>query len=738
MTMYELNHQRFQYKSLFFLCVLILTSLISTKSNAGSSSCEQVLIKAAVPRDAYYLPEEDALQLNYALKKYNVIRLKPGGDYTKSLSIKMKSNQAIYGFASTKVSNIIITPGSQNIIVSDIHSKKIIFPTSNQITSKNCFNRIRTLIEVDNTKLEDNLFTDIQGGIVNIDNSKRGYIRNNRFIKTMTHTAWPALTVLGNSDEPSYGNHFVWTNILGPLGDSIVIDNQKNIAFTGIDIESWSWGEQVRQKVPIYYPAAINVSNTDFLSIFMSHGGNLRIKDAQYYNLDAKNIFLQGSFVQATSAPGMVLGKSVEALLAINTRSLGHVASNKNTKIIELFKDDKPQVTNNFQTIVNGKLSTTLQPATNKLLLKEKNIYANWLKPTFGDVLTKISNHQKENLPIYNNASDDIQSLINKHGIAELEEGIYYLSNSLKLKDGQGIIGAGQDKTILIAKNNNINMIVGANHIDNEINKIKSTLFSLADLTIDGGKNGIYHAASGSGKSAQYHRSVVSHVTFRNMSNAAIMLDSIYAWDNNFLDNINFINCNAAIKQRPDPLYKGGDKPGTTYMDKNVCYRCQFIGNNVALDMPGKRGNGLNAFISSQFKHNGKVMEAIHPLSNFFANSIFINNKGNPSIETNHMLGFVHSDFHQTIPGSIFQRFTHCNGCNFNMGHTEANIISSNKNMKSERNFFVNSNLTSSDSKNIYSGLILGSTYNKSVNDYNVFIDKNITSPLFLPNKIME
>ncbi|BAN35165.1 hypothetical protein SCD_n01338 [Sulfuricella denitrificans skB26] len=703
---------------------LLIALLIqnATVVNAGSLLCSDKLAQAAVPQDAFYLPVNKALQLGSALNEHGVVRLDPNGDYTRAFPIKMKSNQALYGLAGTKVPDIVISAGAENVIVSDIHNGKIVFPASDLVTSRNCFNRIRTSIEIKHAKLENNLFTDFQGGIINIDNSKRGYIRNNRFIKTMTHTAWPALTILGNSTEPSYGNHFVWTNILGPMGDSIIIDQQKNITFTGIDIESW------QMKAPMDYPAAINVSNTDFLSIFMPHGGNLRIESAQYFNLDAKKIFLMGSFVKTQSMPGLILGKHVQELLAINTLEIGHKAENAETKVTELFKNNEPKLFDNWKIAENNQLSSLSRPAINEILRQEKVVYKNWEKPKFLKIPNPLGPNSQNILKVYENASESIQSLIDRQNIAKLEPGIYYLSKSIELKDGQGIVGAGQDKTILVANSSDMDLIVGANHINHEL---KSTWFVLADLTLQGGRNGIHHDTEGSGGGAQYHRSVLSHITFRNMSNAAIFLDSIYAWDNNFLDNINFINCGTAIMQRPNTLYKGGDVPGTTYMDKNVCYRCQFEHNTIALDMPGKRGNGLNAFIDSQFKNNGKVISAIHPLSNFFANSIFIDNQGNPAFETNKSLGFVHTDFTQTIAGSLFQRYTLCNGCSFDIRQLDASILTDRKDQKAELNFFINSKVGLSVSKRMHSGLILDSSNNDPAEMLGLFINNNKTTPLF-------
>lgn len=695
--------------------------------NADVLSCSEKLARAAVPQDAFYLPASKALELNNALREHAAVRLDPNGDYTRALHIEMRSNQALYGLAGTKIPDIVISPGAQNVIVSDIHNEKIMFPPSDLVTAKNCFNRIRTSIEIKNTKLESNLFTDFQGGIINIDNSKSGYIRNNRFIKIMTHTAWPAVTILGNSTEPSYGNHFVWTNILGPLGDSVVIDQQKDITFTGIDIESWSWGNLVKQQVSINYPAAINVSNTKYLSIFMSHGGNHRIRNAQYFNLDANNIFLLGSDVEAQSAPGLRLGKHVQRLLAINTRSIGHKTENADTEVIELFKDDVPSLFHDWRVVASNQLPSTSLPFIHEILQQEQTVYQNWAKPKFEEIPDPLGLMSKNTLKIYKNGSNLIQSLVNQNNIAKLEGGIYYLSRSIELKEGQGIVGAGQDKTILVANDRNMDLIVGATHINDQL---KSTWFVLADLTLEGGRNGIHHAPAGSGNGAQYNRSVLSHITFRNMSNAAVLLDSIYGWDNNFLDNINFINCGAAIMQRPNVMYEGGDVPGTTYMDKNVCYRCRFEHNTIALDMPGKRGNGLNAFIDSQFEDNGKVVSAINPLANFFANSIFRNNHGDPSFETNKSLGFVHTDFIQTT-GSIFQRDTLCNGCKLDIRNPHVSIIAKKENKNTGLNFFINSTVDSSISKHMGSGLILNALTDNPARTLGVFVNNNETNSLF-------
>ena len=404
------------------LCILTSLALLLMQSVAfaiaGTLPCASKLTEAAVPQNAFYLPQSKAMELNVALNDHNIVRLDPNGDYTRAFSITLKSNQALYGLAGTKVPNITISAGANNVIVSDIHNGEITFPSSSLVTSGNCFNRIRTSLVVKNTKLENNLFTDFQGGIINIDNANSGYIRNNRFIKTMTHTAWPAVTIRGNAKELSYGNHFVWTNILGPQGDSVVIDQQQDIAFTGIDIESWSWGDTTSKEVSIRYPAAINVSNTDFLSIFMSHGGNHRVKNAQYFNLDAKNIFLQGSFVEKQTVAGLVLGKNVERLLAVNTCSIGEKTHKKDTQVIELFKNDKPELIRDWKHDTSSQLPSALLPAITDMLGHERDIYITWMKPGFDGIPNPLGQNSQQDLKVHKNASESIQALVNQNNIA--------------------------------------------------------------------------------------------------------------------------------------------------------------------------------------------------------------------------------------------------------------------------------------------------------------------------------
>ena len=63
----------------------------------------------------------------------------------------------------------------------------------------------------------------------------------------------------------------------------------------------------------------INILNTDFLSVFISNGGDYQ-NIGQYFNVDAKNIVLQGMKIGPTQKPGIILGNNVQKLLTIVLR----------------------------------------------------------------------------------------------------------------------------------------------------------------------------------------------------------------------------------------------------------------------------------------------------------------------------------------------------------------------------------------------------------------------------------
>lgn len=685
----------------FFSGIAISAFLINTPSIAAQTLCEDTLDKAAIPLGAYYLTENNATKLQKTLNTYKIVRLKPGGDYRRSLTIKLRSNNALYGLAGTKLPSVIIPEGTRNAILSDVSPANLSFDGFTQITKNNCFNRIsNSRISAQSALLKNNLFTDLSNVAIDIDTSQKGYLINNRFIRTMVHAAYPAIKIIGDTAKQSGGNLFIWTNILTPHGDGIIIKNQQNVGFIGIDSESWNWSHKAD------YPGMMNIMNTDFLSVFMSNGGDNYNNIGQYFNLDVKNIILQGMNIGLTKKPGIILGNHANKLLTIDTQNIGMAKSNSTTQVIDMFNNSLPSISINNQSIPAKSLADSTKTEISNLLQSEKVFYNQLEKPVFKQIPDPAGTNWQTNLKKQPDSADTIQALINKSGIAELQAGIYYISKPLLLKAGQGIVGAGAENTAIIAKSPDIDIITGASHLDE---KTIVTSFALADITLQGGRNGISHSASGSGQGADYNLITLSHVTFRNMSNAGISIDNIYAWDNNFIDHSNFYRCKTGIKQRPDPAYIGGDHIGMTFLDKNVFYKNQFIENGIAIDWQANRGNNLNAFISSSFKNNDLAINLNNSTSTFFANSIFETVSEKPILISNQVTGFVNSKFIIKKPGkALFDSNAMCNNCLFENTLFNSGLIVS---PTSKNNYFINSTLSVPNIQPINNGLIINSNF---------------------------
>jgi hypothetical protein len=94
----------------------------------------------------------------------------------------------------------------------------------------------------------------------------------------------------------------------------------------------------------------------------------------------------------------------------------------------------------------------------------------------------------------------------------------------LALGKAHGIIGAGANQTAIIAKNGGIDMIIadgkGASGVGCQ----------LSDITLQGGLNGIHHVNTTAGTASQFTNMFLSHVTFRDMSNAGILFENIFGW----------------------------------------------------------------------------------------------------------------------------------------------------------------------------------------------------------------
>src|SRR5579885_3496532 len=144
---------------------------------------------ATGPADAYTLPVSQRDQLQSALNTYHGDRLQ-AGNYQGSLSgITISSNQQLFGWpnyadsVASAVPPITVAPGTTNAVVDDVGTPVLTFPASGQMTSQNCFMRVRHYtadtgsIEMDGATLDSNVFL---GNLASLhaDDSRGGALTN--------------------------------------------------------------------------------------------------------------------------------------------------------------------------------------------------------------------------------------------------------------------------------------------------------------------------------------------------------------------------------------------------------------------------------------------------------------------------------------------------------------------------------------------------------------------------------
>ena len=242
--------------------------------------------------------------------------------------------------------------------------------------------------------------------------------------------------------------------------------------------------------------------------------------------------------------------------------------------------------------------------------------------------------------------------------------------HALKLGPSDGLIGAGADKTVLIAKIATNDLIT--TKLPPLVPPAAAQSFgpTLADLTLQGGKNGLNVNQPGTQMTISY----LDHVTFREMSNAGILGDHVYGIDNNMFAYLNFYHCASGYKMRTATGPADDSTPDLGYMDRPCFYRSQFVQCGTAVDIVGRRQNNLNVWFESSFRENSITAFHSEPdAGTILASCEFIDNHGDPVIETG--VEIVNSYFradesgksllrgNAMVEGSTFERGEIHHGC---------------------------------------------------------------------------
>ncbi len=675
------------------ICATVWLGAVAT-SPAYATPAAMGEPRSTVPAGAFVLPPDRKSELQSAIDAHHIVVLQ-AGDYAKNgpASITLHSDDQLYGDAAGSIiPAVIVAPGTKGAVLDHFRMQgPVTFPASPEVTRNNRFqNLIGFHMVAIGATLEDNLFLDDNGSIM-ADTGAGGYLRNNRFIRCRAQSVSPMITLLGDAGRSSYGNVFLWYNFLTPHHNASLFTNQGDLSFVGSDSEGWN----LRDKPDTANATALfKTGPMGTLRIFSPNGGNhYSGKRTGDFDMAADEFQLYNDLIGPDQPPNVVLEPTCVRSLNFCPRSPKDVTDLATDAFRIVALDPGSGDPRGF--LVNGTsysnpLPAGLQAKLRAMLVNPKRNGEPWEAPTYGKAPDPAGTNWNKNLSGKTDSTVIIQGMIdnNPDHIARLPAGIYYISSSLKLGRNQGIVGASADTTALVALNPAIDLIVGSD----PPTQATGTNIILADLTLQGGANGIHFdkintstgqgAAPNGGRRAQYTNMYVSHVAFRNMTNAGICMDQIYGLDNNFLGYLYFINCGTALLQITDPTPHPeafhGDFPTLMYMDKTVFYRSQFIGNRVALSLKANRANNLNAWIECLFQDNSDGAVVLkNNSSDLFANCDFINNGGHAAVTSNDNVSFVSCRFQSGANGvALLEGPVSAEGCQFAQnGSTKATIL---------------------------------------------------------------
>jgi hypothetical protein len=502
---------------------------------------------------AYLLPVSQKANIQTALDTYGSVRLEKG-DYS-GVNIVMKSNQRLYGHPSlTQVSNITIAAGSTNVHLEDL------FPADSYITlqsggviSNSTFKSIKwAVLRGTNIMLENCSFINY-GGHIQLDCSQSGYFRNNKIIKHQSGTVSNVLVMKGNSTTPSYGNVHVHSNFLTPHGDTTDIEGLLSATFVGIDAESWNYtGKGTKAMF-----SAKNMGNIKITDFGGGNGGSSFKTPA--FNIDAENLFFLN---KVNNASGDILSPRTNMFLV--NGMVGYGRGSGTVSGFDLLGNlDYSNVIKYNGVEQKGTMSnsTDITKISNSIIGKQ---YTPWARPDWETLPDPLGSTWSTDRVGKADQTSYIQNLINTNGIAELPEGTFYIGSTLKIPTDRshGIVGRGTGKTIIVGLTDDFPLLSLMGSADGNI--------TLANLTLQGGSVGVYASMDYGKLNLAYQN--MKFVVFRNQ-NYGIHLKKTGGFDNNFIENIGFVNCNIGFFQEPTPGNSGEDN--SAYVDKTMFYKNQ-------------------------------------------------------------------------------------------------------------------------------------------------------------------
>lgn len=602
---------------------------------------------------AYLLPITKKATLQVALDTYGSVRLEKG-DY-RGVNITMRGNQRLYGHPSlTRVSTVTIAAGSTNVYIENLTPSALTLQ-SGGVISGCTFKTIRgSTITGTNVMFENNLLVNILQTRIAIDCSGSGYIRNNKIIRHQIQSNLINLLMKGNSATPSYGNVHLWTNFLTPHGDATDLDNLQSATFLGLDAEGWNLNG-------LGTNAMFYAKNMGDVKITELNGNNSYVANkTPTLDIDANNLLFLNKYIvgyggSPTISPNTNIlyhqGRSDDYI-----RSAGTVTG---FNFKAHFRDDLQNngIADNDITY-NGIVQNSLIQNSTQLTNTIKGTqHKPWARPTWETLPDPLGANWRTERVGKPDSRAYIQGLIDANGIAELPEGVFYIGSSLivPLDDLHGIQGQGTGKTVICGLTDDFPLI--------SITATGNGSWHINNLTFQGGNTGIYVEKTNIENAGQIRFMNMKHVTFKD-TNYGIHLYRIMGMDNCFFNNVAFVNCTKGFFQ--DPLKPYVAYHTSSYIDKVVFYKNQFINCDTAISMIATRTDNLNAWVDCKFDGGEIAFDLSQQSAPIIANCDFTNYNGVNLIKSNKISIYSSNFSGNTMSSSMINSpLSTIEGCNF-------------------------------------------------------------------------
>lgn len=594
---------------------------------------------------AYLVTQPNAASLQSLIDTHDKVRLGPG-DYSAAGNITLSSNQSLYGWyiPSDIGGNITIEQGSTNVTVTNTDGSDVTFEAGTEIS--NCL--IKNIqygdVITNNGRVVNCEFFNLNRVHILFDCSTSGYVRGNLFYRVTSQNSWPQTIIKGNGTDDSYGNIEIFRNFLFPNGDGGEYNTLLNHTIIATDAETWN-NTDAGTKGCIY---ARGVGTLKIASInayvngpydtlpAVDTDGDLIISGARIED-NPSNL----SQVQAGGNLASFYSRDQTVSLATPGSSFSITTLNHNDGEVLVEGTNRTTLLTgtdltNTQSLIKGasgdkigfRLREFVKPATGE----------NWASDRVGKT----------------DQSSTIQALIDSNGVAELDEGVYYIGSTLSIDDGKGIVGKGKGKTVIVGITDDFPLV---EHVaDTSGGLVSSVEYVLSNLTLQGGEVGFRTAQTGD-NNFQISFSTFSDLEFRDQT-YGMHLDRYYGFDNVFFDTVSFVNCTIGFFQDPNPDFDigGGETFDNMYVDKTLFHKCEFIDCGTGMSMLAERPNNTNVWTDCYFSGNVNNVNLNNCYNNVFINTKFTLTSGDYIVGGNNfdIVGFYGCSIYNNSVTRIF------------------------------------------------------------------------------------